>query len=104
MGDYKEYIRCKIEKLRINNELSEYQLSLELGHSQGYIQSISSGRALPSMQSFLDICDYFEITPLEFFTPSICNPSLLHDVINELNACNDEELLLIKELIKYFHK
>lgn len=64
MGTFMEkYIRARIEELRLKSNLSEYQLSLDLGRSAGYIQSISSGRTLPSMQAFLEICDYFDITP-----------------------------------------
>lgn len=47
--------------------MSEYELSMNLAKSKGYIQSITSGRALPSMQLFLNICDSFNITPSEFF-------------------------------------
>lgn len=61
------YIRKRITELRIIKNVSEYKMSLDLGHSKGYIQSISSGRALPSMSEFLSICDYFDITPVEFF-------------------------------------
>ena len=104
MNNYQEYIRNKIDELRISRNLSEYQLSLELGHSQGYIQSISSGRALPSMQSFLDICEYFDITPSEFFNPNIHNTELFNNVMVELEKCNDKELCIIKDLLDYFHK
>ena len=64
---YKNFIRERINYLRMQHNISEYQLSLDLGHSQGYIQSITSGRTLPSMSAYQDICDKFEITPLENF-------------------------------------
>lgn len=61
-------IRDKITKLRVeHNHLSEYQLSLDLGQSKGYIQGIAAGRSLPSMKMFLNICEYFSIEPAEFF-------------------------------------
>lgn len=63
-----EFIRNRITELRLKKGISEYQLSLELGQNRGYIQAISSGRALPSMKQFLNICEYFEITPLQFLT------------------------------------
>lgn len=56
-----EFIRNRITELRLKKGISEYQLSLELGQNRGYIQAISSGRALPSMKQFLNICEYFEI-------------------------------------------
>ena len=53
-------IRDKITQLRVeHNHLSEYQLSLELGQSKGYIQGITAGRSLPLMKMFLNICEYF---------------------------------------------
>lgn len=61
------FIRERITELRIQKNISEYKMSLDLGHSKSYIQSISSGKALPSMSEFLYICDYLEITPKEFF-------------------------------------
>ena len=47
--EYADYIRNRITQLRIAKDVSEYQMSLDLGHSKSYIQGISSGRALPSM-------------------------------------------------------
>lgn len=38
-----KYIRDRITALRIKNNVSEYKISLDPGHSKGYIQSISSG-------------------------------------------------------------
>lgn len=70
-----------------------------IGRSKGYIQSISSGRSLPSMNTFLDICDYFHLTPREFFSPEITNPSLLHEVISNLETCSEDDLILINEIL-----
>ncbi len=62
-----DFIRKRITQLRIQKNVSEYKMSFDLGHSKSYIQSISSGRALPSLPELLYICDYFGITPAEFF-------------------------------------
>lgn len=64
-----KFIQERINDLRMKKNISEYQLSLELGHSQGYIQAITSDRNLPSMSAFLDICAYFDIMPSEFLIP-----------------------------------
>ena len=60
-------IRERITRLRIEKQVSEYQMSDDLEQSSGYIQGISSGRSLPSMKMFLNICEYLEIKPSEFF-------------------------------------
>ncbi len=62
-----KYIKEKIAKLRTDKNISARELSLSLGQSTGYINSIENGKSLPSMSMFLYICDFFKITPKEFF-------------------------------------
>lgn len=82
--DYIEFIRKRINDLRMEHNLSEYQLSRALGRSKGYIQSISSRHALPSLEALLDICVYFEITPEEFFNPKRTDDSKATKVLCEI--------------------
>ena len=42
--DFSAFIKNRITELRCQKGISEYTLSLAIGRSQGYIQSISSGR------------------------------------------------------------
>lgn len=99
-----EFVRNRITQLRLNRGLSEYQLSYDLGHSRGYINNISSGKALPSMSEFFSLCDYFQITPVEFFDMKHSNPELLTKTMAEIQALDDEDLLLILTLIKRIKK
>lgn len=52
-------------------------MSYDLGHSRGYVYNISSGKALPPLKEFLAICDYFQLTPQQFFDESTDNPELI---------------------------
>lgn len=70
------FIRERISNLRLKKGVSEYKMSLDLGHSKSYIQSISSGKALPSLTEFLYICDYLGVTPKEFFDDENVEPIL----------------------------
>ena len=65
------FIRNRITELRMQNGVSEYKMSLDMGHSKSYIQSISSGKALPSLSEFLYICEYLHVTPKEFLIQEI---------------------------------
>ena len=94
-----EFIRSRITELRVKKDVSEYQMSLDLGQNKGYIQSISSGRAMPSMAQFLKICDYLDITPIEFFDVDIKNPSLLRKAIDGMKKLHDEDVQLLITLI-----
>jgi len=93
--NYDDFIRNRITQLRINKNVSEYQMSLDLGHSKSYIQSITSGRALPSMTEFLSICDYLEITPKVFFDDGIANPNLIQEAVDGLKQLSESDAKLI---------
>ena len=71
------FVRNRISELRTKKGVSEYKMSLDLGHSKSYIQSISSGKALPSFSEFLFICDYLGVTPKEFFDADTKEPQLV---------------------------
>jgi transcriptional regulator with XRE-family HTH domain len=101
---YDDFIRQRITQLRIQKDISEYKLSLDLGHSKGYIQSISSGRALPSMNEFLGICNYFGITPSEFFNTEEGNILILKELNKEAVKLNKEDLALLIQLSKRLNK
>ena len=99
-----KFIRDRISQLRLQKGVSEYQMSYDLGHSRSYIYNISSGKSLPPMAEFLQICDYFEITPSQFFDDSLDNPSLLQTAIEELRKLNDDDLMLIIGNIRRLNK
>lgn len=92
-------IRNRLTQLRMKKGVSEYQMSLDLGHSKSYIQSISSGRALPSMSEFLVICDYLGISPHEFFDDNTSNPALIQEITDAVSGFSDEDLKLLLSII-----
>lgn len=89
------FIRERITELRIKKGVSEYKMSTDLGHSKSYIQSITSGRSLPSLSEFLYICDYLSVTPKEFFDQNISEPLLLRQLINLSKNMSDKDLLAL---------
>lgn len=95
----KDFIRKRITQLRLKADVSEYQMSYDLGQNRGYIQAISSGKSMPSMAGFLNICDYFGITPLQFFDPSVKEPELISEINTLLKNLNEDDLLLLKEVL-----
>lgn len=101
---YADFMRDRISQLRLKKGVSEYKMSYDLGHSRGYINNISSGKALPSMNEFFVICDYFEITPLEFFDTEIQNPELIQKAVKGLKQLSDEDMMLMLTHINRLQK
>jgi transcriptional regulator with XRE-family HTH domain len=67
-------------------------MSLDLGHSKSYIQSISSGKSLPSLSEFLYICEYLEITPRDFFDTDTREPFLANELYEEVKNMQAEDI------------
>ncbi len=99
-----DFIRNRITQLRIRKDVSEYQMSLELGQNKGYIQAISSGRAMPSMAQFLNICDYFEITPMQFFDDDELYPELIKVAVDKMRALDRNDMELLIDIIERLGK
>lgn len=95
-----KFVRDRITQLRLEKGVSEYQMSYDLGHSRSYIYNISSGRCLPPMVEFLQICDYFGITPAQFFDTSSKNSALLETTIAELRKLKEDDVMLILSNIR----
>ena len=96
--DYALYIRQHITELRMKRNVSEYQMSLDLGQNKNYIQGISSGKALPSMSQFFNICDYFNITPMQFFDTESLHPELISSILSEMRTLDEEDLTLFRAI------
>lgn len=102
--DYSAYVRQRITELRLKKDVSEYEMSLALGMNRNYIQGITSGKALPSMAQFLNICEYFEITPMQFFDSEGLYPQLNRKVMEEMRELDDEDLLLLLTISRHLRR
>ena len=97
------YIKQRITDLRIEKGVSEYQMSLDLGHSRSYMQNISSGRSKPSIEEFLYICDYLGTTPDDFFDEKNQEPILIQKALSGMRSLTDKELIALINLIDLFN-
>lgn len=111
--DIHEYIRNRITELRINKNISESALSIELGHSRSYLATINRDKTIPSIQSLVDICDYFDITLAEFFANYVSNIKeakspiqldLIKEVLAKSSTLSENELDILLTTFKTLTK
>ena len=62
------FIGNRIAELVKVKKISTIKMSEDVAQSKDYIDNIIEHKQFPSMQSFLAICDYLELSPAEFFT------------------------------------
>lgn len=88
----KEDFTKRLAALRLNKGVSARDMSLSIGQSAGYINNIENGINLPSMTTFFYICDYFGITPKEFFDEEATNPTKSKELLDIAKCLNNEQL------------
>ena len=98
------FISERITELRLARNVSEYQMSLELGQSKGYIQGITSGKCLPSAKQLFNIADYFHLTVAEFFDDGKHDSPVVLEAIQTLRQLSDDDAALILELLQRIAK
>jgi len=97
---YNEDFVARLTQLRLKHGVSARDMSLSLGQNSGYINNIECGKALPSMSVFFYICDYFHITPMEFFEIKNPNQEKISEISENLKLLDDNQLSNISAIIK----
>ncbi|MGN0634154.1 MAG: helix-turn-helix domain-containing protein [Oscillospiraceae bacterium] len=99
MTDEKKFI-WRLTQLRMQKGVSARDMSLSLGQSEGYINKIENGHALPSMMGFFYICEYFHITPAQFFDYDSENPLLSDELKENIKKLSPKQTSHILDIIK----
>lgn len=98
---YDDFIRSRITELRIEKNISEHRMSLDLDKSGSYIRGITSGVALPSLKELFNIIAYFNMTPSEFFAPLENKETLYHKLCQRLRTLDDADLEKVDTFVSW---
>ncbi len=74
-------------------------MSLSLGQNPGYINSIENNKTFPSMSNFFEICDYLNITPMEFFDLESAHPEKIRTLTEQLKRLDAAQLDSILRIV-----
>ncbi len=97
---YQKEFCSRLSQLRMNMGVSARDMSLSLGLSEGYVNKLENGKTLPSMKTFFTICDYFEITPQEFFDTGAAFPLEIKVAVQELSKMSMVQLERLVGIMK----
>lgn len=97
---FEDFFIERITLLRNQKNVSAREMSLAIGQNPSYINRIENRKAFPSMQVFFYICEYFNISPMEFFNDGCPYPIKTSHIIEELNKLDDTQLDVVLTLIK----
>lgn len=101
---YEDFFYQRLTTLRNQKDVSAREMSLSLGQSAGYINSIENQKALPSMAAFFYICEYLGVTPMEFFDENNPCPVELRSITEALRELNAEQLEHLEYIARQMKK
>lgn len=97
---YEEFTQNRITQLRMQKGVSARDMSLSLGQNSNYINQIENKKALPSLQGLFYICEYFDITPQQFFDVGNDDPVRLAKLVEDLKKLDAGTLELVSALVR----
>ena len=97
---YEEFTQNRIAQLRTQKNVSARDMSLSLGQNNSYINQIENRKTLPSLQGLFYICEYFGITPKQFFDEGDAYPAQLAELVSDLKKLDAASLEHISAIVK----
>lgn len=101
---YEKFIKERIARLRMQKGVSARDMSLSLGQNESYINQIENKRALPSLTGLFYICEYFGITPQEFFDEGNACPEQLRELLAEAKKLDARALESVVGIVREINK
>lgn len=98
--DYIDWFYNRLTQLRMAKGVSARDMSLSLGQSESYINKIENRRTLPSFTGFIYICDYFGLTPQEFFNKDSESPNKTKELLRELEKLSPSQTEHILQIVR----
>ena len=101
---YEEFTQERIMKLRVEHGATARDMSLSLGQNESYINQIENKKTLPSLRGLFYICEYFHITPQEFFDEGNAYPEKIQELVAEAQKMNADSLSHIIAVMKEMNR
>ena len=90
--DYEAFVAERVAELRQAKGTSARDMSLSMGQNINYINQIENRKTEPSLTGLIYICEYFKITPQEFFDEGNPHPERIKGIVDNLKLLNDNAL------------
>lgn len=97
---FEDFFIERLTSLGNQKNVSAREMSLALGQNGSYINRIENRLAFPSMQVFFYICEYFQITPEEFFDEKNPAPGKITQITEELKNLDDFQLDTVMSVVR----
>uniref|UniRef100_N2ABF3 HTH cro/C1-type domain-containing protein n=1 Tax=Eubacterium plexicaudatum ASF492 TaxID=1235802 RepID=N2ABF3_9FIRM len=94
--------RIKIRRKELKLKQAELAESLEIPNN--HMSSIETGRQKPSMDIFIGICKYLNVTPDYLLLGTMHAYNVPQDILDKLRLCSQSDIELAKDFIELLVK
>jgi len=98
--DFQAFICTRIGKLRTQKGVTARDMSLSMGQGAGYINNLENKNNVPSMKGLFYICEYFNISPKDFFDSETEAPALFLELMGECKKLDEKSMQGLLEFIR----
>lgn len=91
----------RLKKARIDKKLTQAQLAEEIDLSNNYISNIERGTSIPSLETFVMLCNALDVTADMMLTDSVYRSSeyLKESIAVKLSRCSKKNMRIIERFI-----
>lgn len=92
----------RMKRRRKELKMSQAELAEKVNVSNNHISSIETGKQIPSLTTFVKICEQLDTTPDFLLLGSLHTDNLPKNIYDPLALCNKKDLPLIQDIVENF--
>lgn len=92
----------RMKRRRKELKMSQAELAEKVNVSNNHISSIETGKQIPSLTTFVKICEQLDTTPDFLLLGSLHTDNLPKNIYDALALCNKKDLPLIQDIVENF--
>lgn len=92
----------RMKRRRKELKMSQAELAEKVNVSNNHISSIETGKQIPSLTTFVKICEQLDTTPDFLLLGSLHTNNLPKNIYDPLALCNKKDLPLIQDIVENF--
>ncbi|MBR5578816.1 MAG: helix-turn-helix transcriptional regulator [Lachnospiraceae bacterium] len=96
---YKE-LGCRIRSCRMEHSIKQAKMAEDLGISNNHLSAIEHGKQKPSMDTFINICSYLQVSPDYLLLGTIHSYDLQKNLTDKIMLCEPSDRFLAEEIIE----
>lgn len=92
----------RMKRRRKELKMSQAELAEKINVSNNHISSIETGKQIPSLTTFVKICEQLDTTPDFLLLGSLHTDNLPKNIYDSLALYNKKDLPLIQDIVENF--